>query len=571
MSADGSMFLPFRHEIVADLFAGGGGASQGIRQALGRCPDIAVNHNADAILMHEANHPRTAHYCEDVFAINPKKVTKGQPVGLAWFSPDCKHFSKAKGGKPVSKKIRGLAWDAVRWARTVKPRVIILENVEEFQDWGPIDKHGMPIKAKKGITFNRWVGYLKAAGYVVEWRELRACDYGAPTIRKRLFVIARRDGRPIVWPKPTHGTGKGLLPFRTAADCIDWNNLGHSIFLTKEEGKKVGVKRPLAPATLNRIRTGMYRYVINSADPFIINTRNGERPGQEPRVRSIDEPMWTPTAQGSQGALVTPIIAGVGGRAGQSRPRAGNEPFATCTAKADTVVVSPILVGIDNKSNGARDTWDVKEPLRTTTVENRFAMCAAFLAQHNTDMVGHDPRKPMSTIVGKGCTQAPVIVKLKGTAKHGQDVRDPLHTVQAGGMHYAAASAVLSDAPEAGDRSEQVRAFLINYYSNGSGKTGASLKKPMPTVTTEDRIGLVTIHGTEYRIVDICMRMLQPHELFAAQGFPKDYDIRPKRNGKPITSTAQVRMCGNSVCPPLAEALVRANFAHEERYEAVAA
>jgi DNA (cytosine-5)-methyltransferase 1 len=536
MSADGQGFLPFRHEIVADLFAGGGGASEGIRQALGRCPDIAVNHNADAILMHEANHPSTAHYCEDVFLVNPKKVTKGQPVGLAWFSPDCKHFSKAKGGKPVSKKIRGLAWDAVRWARTVAPRVIILENVEEFQDWGPISKTGMPIKKKKGITFKRWVGCLKAAGYVVEWRELRACDFGAPTIRKRLFVIARRDGRPIVWPKPTHGKGKGLKPFRTAADCIDWSNLGHSIFLTKEEGKKVGVKRPLAPATLNRIRTGMFRYVINSADPFIINTRNGERPGQDPRVRSIREPMWTPTAQGSQGAVVTPII-----------------------------------VGIDNKSNGARDTWDVKDPLRTTTVENRFAMCAAFLAQHNTDMVGHDPRKPMSTIVGKGCTQAPVIVKLKGTAKDGQDVREPLHTVQAGGTHYAAASAVLADADDKGDRSDLVRAFLINYYTNGSGKTGANLKNPMPTVTTEDRIGLVTIHGTEYRIVDICMRMLQAHELFAAQGFPAHYDIRPKRNGKPITSTAQVRMCGNSVCPPLAEALVRANFVHEQRYEAVAA
>jgi DNA (cytosine-5)-methyltransferase 1 len=539
MSADGQAFLPFRHELVADLFAGGGGASEGIRQALGRCPDIAVNHNADAILMHEANHPSTIHYCEDVFLVNPKKVTKGEPVGLAWFSPDCKHFSKAKGGKPVSKKIRGLAWDAVRWARIVAPRVIILENVEEFQDWGPLNKDGMPSKAKKGLTFKRWVGCLKAAGYVVEWRELRACDFGAPTIRKRLFVIARRDGRPIVWPKPTHGKEKGLKPFRTAADCIDWNNLGHSIFLTKEEGKKVGVKRPLAPATLNRIRTGMYRYVINCADPFIINTRNGERPGQDPRVRSIREPMWTPTAHGSQGAVVTPII-----------------------------------VGIDNKSNGARDTWDVKDPLRTTTVENRFAMCAAFLAQHNTDMVGHDPRKPMSTIVGKGCTQAPVIVKLKGTAKHGQDVREPLHTVQAGGTHYAAASAVLTDADVAemtGDRSDQVRAFLINYYTSGSGKTGANLKNPMPTVTTEDRIGLVTIHGTEYRIVDICMRMLQAHELFAAQGFPADYDIRPKRNGKPITSTAQVRMCGNSVCPPLAEALVRANFKHEQRYEAVAA
>jgi DNA (cytosine-5)-methyltransferase 1 len=463
-------------------------------------------------------------------------------VGLAWFSPDCRHFSKAKGKSLVSKKVRGLAWDAVRWARIVAPRVIILENVKEFLTWGPVGKDGKPVKGKEGVTFQRWLGCLKAAGYVVEWRVLRACDYGAPTIRERLFLVARRDGRKIVWPKPTHGKGRGLKPFKTAADCIDWTLPCHSIFLSKEEGKKLGVRRPLAPATLARVATGTVRFCVNNPKPFLVNTRNGERPGQDPRVRSVDQPYWTPTAQGSQGAVVTPII-----------------------------------VGIDNKSNGARDTWSAAEPLRTTTVENRFALCAAFLAQHNTDMVGHMPGKPMSTIVGKGCTQAPVIVKLKGTAKHGQDVRTPLHTVQAGGTHYALANAELADTfnLSADDlaKGHRVYAFLVKYYKSGTSNM-ARLDRPMPTVRTKDGLGLVLVHvgGGEYGvIIDICMRMLKPHELFAAQGFPASYQIDRMHNGRRLTGTEKVRMCGNSVCPPMAEAIVRANFKHESEYEALAA
>lgn len=537
---DSQGFLGFRHEIVADLFAGGGGASEGIKQALGRCPDIAVNHNANAILMHETNHPDTEHFCEDVFEINPKTATKGQPVGLAWFSPDCRHFSKAKGKCLLSKKIRGLAWDAVRWARLVAPRVIILENVEEFLTWGPIDADGRPIKEKAGVTFKRWLGCLKAAGYVVEWKVLKACDYGAPTIRKRLFLIARRDGRPIVWPKPTHGKGRGLKPFKTAADCIDWTIPCHSIFLTKEEGRKVGVKRPLVPATLNRVRAGTWKFVINNPSPFIVNTRNGERPGQDPRVRSINEPFWTPTAVGSQGAVVTPII-----------------------------------VGIDNKSNGARDAWPVDDPLRTTTVENRFALCAAFLAQNNTGEIGRAVDRPMATIVGKVGPIAPVIVKLKGTAKDGQDVRTPLHTICSSGTHFAVSETQLGGialTDEELRKGHRVYAFLMTYYTSGT-HNHHSVSKPMPTIRTKDGMSLVLVHvgGGQYRpIIDICMRMLRAHELFAAQGFPLSYQTTLMFNGKKLNATDQVRLCGNSVCPPVAEALVRANFKHETQYRAAA-
>lgn len=510
-----SLFLPLRHELIVDNFAGGGGASTGIEAAFGRPVDIAINHDPEAIAMHRMNHPQTQHYCEDVFSVDPLEVTGGQPVGLAWFSPDCKHHSKAKGGKPVEKRIRGLAWVVIKWARTVRPRVIMLENVEEFADWGPLiegaDGKTYPDKARKGLTFRRWVGQLKAAGYHVEHQQLRASDYGAPTRRKRLFVIARCDGRPIVWPKATHGKGKKAV--RTAAECIDWSLPCPSIFERK---------RSLAPATLRRIATGIQRYVIDADKPFIVPiTHTGGD-----RVHSIDEPLRTvTTARRGELALCSPTLAqtGYGEREGQS-PRA----------------------------------LDLHTPL-----------VSAFLAQHNGgthghQSYGHDVRKPVSTITGRATQQNLVtshLLKLKGTSRDGQPVGEPLHTIMSGGTHFA-----------------EVRAFLINYYSEGSGKTGASLRKPLPTIPTRDRIGLVTIEGSDYAIVDIGMRMLQPHELFAAQGFPDDYirdrgmfiNAGGRHEPRPLTKTAQVRMCGNSVCPPLSEALVRANFSHEQRYEAVA-
>lgn len=346
------LYIPLANELIVDNFAGGGGASLGIEWAFNRNVDIAINHDCEALAMHEANHPQTKHYCEDVWAVDPVKVTGGKPVGLAWFSPDCKHFSKAKGGKPVEKKIRGLAWVVVKWAKLVSPRVIMLENVEEFQDWGPLRADGTPCPIRKGMTFRRWKKQLENLGYKVECKQLRACDYGTPTIRKRLFVIARRDGLPIVWPKPTHG--KGLKPYHTAAECIDWSLACPSIFERK---------KPLAEATMRRIAKGMFRYVINAKEPFIV---------------------------------------GVGGRMGQSRPRSVEEPFQTITAKADSALVVPFITEHANASS--QRNFSAEEPLRTQCAQvkgGHFALVAAFLAQHNTGMTGHDARKPLSTITAR--------------------------------------------------------------------------------------------------------------------------------------------------------------------------
>jgi len=501
-------------EIVVDNFAGGGGASTGIEMALGRSPEIAINHDPDAISMHTVNHPDTEHYCESVWDIVPRDVVAGRPVGLVWLSPDCKHFSKAKGSTPVSKKIRGLAWVTLRWAATVRPRVIMLENVEEFQTWGPllIDSEGnaRPDPAKKGRTFNSFINALRRQGYKVEWRELRACDYGTPTIRKRLFLIARRDGAPIVWPKPTHGdpasaevkTGK-LLPWPTAADIIDWSIPCPSIFERK---------RPLAENTLRRIAKGLERFVINAAEPFIVNTRNGEREGQQPRVRGIDQPLWTVTAQGSQGAICIPKLA----------------PFITEHANASH-----------------QRNMSAAEPLRTICAQvkgGHFALVSAFLAKHYTGVVGAGLTQPLPTVttVDHNALVTSHLVKLRGTCQHGQPVTEPMPTVTAGGLHIG-----------------EVRAFLLKYYGTDST---IPCSEPLHTVTTRDRFGLVTVRGEDYQIVDIGMRMLEPHELFAAQGFPADYVIDHDAAGKKFTKTAQVARCGNAVCPPLAAALVRANL-----------
>jgi len=425
------------NEIIVDNFAGGGGASTGIELALGRSPNIAVNHDPEALCMHEANHPETMHLCGDVWDVDPVAVCGGRPVGLGWFSPDCKHFSKAKGKSVArSKKIRGLAWVVIRWARAVRPRVIILENVEEFQTWGPLDENGIPDPAKKGLTFRRWLGELKACGYEVELRELRACDYGAPTTRKRLFVIARCDGQPIVWPAATHGPA--LAPYRTAAECIDWSLPCPSIF---------DRARPLADNTMRRIARGIQRFVTGEAPPFIVGdaahalvqTGYGERPGQTPRALDLGKPMGTIVAGGAKQALV-----------------------------------------------------------------------AAFLAKHygGNETPGSSLEKPFDTITCK-------------------------------------------------DHHGLVAAFLTKYYGESHGQ---AVDTPLHTVTTLPRFGLVTVRGERYRIVDIGMRMLTPRELFRGQGFPDTYVIDPVFRGKRMTATAQVRMCGNSVSPVVARALVAANF-----------
>lgn len=447
--------MNFHRELIVDNFAGGGGASTGIEAALGRPVDIAINHDADAIAMHLVNHPHTRHYCESVWDIDPREVCGGRPVGLAWFSPDCKHFSKAKGGKPVNKNIRGLAWVVVRWAKTVRPRVICLENVEEFLTWGPL-AGDRPDPCRKGETFRRWKLQLEKLGYAVEHRELRACDYGAPTIRKRLFVVARCDGAPICWPEPTHGPeGSGLRPYRTAADIIDWSLPCPSIF---------GRRKPLAENTLRRIARGIQRFVIDSPEPFIVRIGH-----------TAAEPLGTVTAGGGgKSALVAAFLA---------------------------------------KHYGGNYTGpgvDLRDPLHTVTTQDHHHLVTSNL------------------------------LKLRGTCRDGQAVTDPMPTVTAGGMHVG-----------------EVRAFLLKYYGTNIGQ---DCSDPLQTVTSKHRFGLVTVHGEPYQIVDIGMRMLEPHELFAAQGFPADYIHDRDAHGNPITKTAQVARCGNAVCPPVAESLVAANF-----------
>jgi DNA (cytosine-5)-methyltransferase 1 len=545
--------------LVIDSFAGGGGASTGIEAALGRPVDYAINHDAEALAMHAANHPATMHLSKNVWQIDPLELVGRRPVALAWFSPDCKHFSKAKGGRPVRRAVRDLAWVAVLWARRARPAVIMLENVEEFRDWGPlVEKDGawVPCPDRKGEIFARWVAELRRLGYRVEWRCLRACDYGAPTIRRRLFLIARRDGLPIVWPAPTHADPRaiaagqpdvaGLKPYRTAAGIIDWSLPCPSIFLTREEGRARGVKRPLAEATMRRIARGVVRYVLDAAEPFVVPvTHHGDD-----RVHGAAEPLRTVTAaHRGEFALIAPYFAGVGGRAGQSPERPVNAPYHTMTAKADTVLVAPSLIqsGYGERAGQAPRSLDVHEPLGTVVAGGaKHALVAAFLAQHNTDMVGHDARAPLSTIVGKGCTQAVVsagLLNLKGADRRDGPVSAPAFTQTSGGNHQA-----------------EIRAFLVKYYGAGIGQ---GCGDPLHTAPTRDRFGLVTVEiaGEPWVIADIGMRMLTPRELFRAQGFPDSYIIDPVIDGRKLTKTAQIRMCGNSVCPPVAEALVRANIA----------
>jgi DNA (cytosine-5)-methyltransferase 1 len=464
------MQLDLFREIIVDNFAGGGGASTGIEMATGLSVDIAINHDPDAIAMHKVNHPDTEHYCESVWDVDPVKAVKGRKVGLAWFSPDCKHFSKAKGGKPVEKKIRGLAWIAVKWAIAVKPRVIMLENVEEFKTWGPLTNDGYPDEKQKGKTFNSFVKALESLGYKVEFKELRACDYGAPTIRKRFFMVARCDGKPIVWPKPTHGdpnslevqAGK-LTPWRAAEEVIDWSIGTPSIF---------NRKKSLADNTMRRIARGIERFVINNPKPFIV------RIGQ----------------------------TGFGGDRLQYEL---DKPLTTITTKAEHCLVTPFLATYytETTENGVRGQT-LQEPIATIPTANRFGLVTAFVAQHYKTSIGHSLGQPLGAIT----------------------------TV---------------------NKASLVAAFLTKYYGSDLGQ---SLNDPLHTVTTRDRFGLVTIHGQNYQIIDIGMRMLQPHELFAAQGFPSNYIIDRDFEGKVYSKSKQVARCGNAVPPPFADALVRANL-----------
>ncbi|MGG3012267.1 DNA cytosine methyltransferase [Brevibacillus parabrevis] len=529
-------------EIIVDNFAGGGGASTGIELATGRSVDIAINHDPAAIAMHRANHPESEHYCESVWDVDPREVTRGRPVGLCWLSPDCKHFSKAKGGKPKEKGIRGLAWVALRWAATVRPRVIMLENVEEFKTWGPLLKDGMPDPKNKGREFNAFVNALRRQGYQVDHRELRACDYGAPTIRKRFFLIARCDGRPIVWPKPTHGDPESaavksgqLKPWRTASEIIDWSLPCPSIFERK---------KPLAENTLRRIARGIQRFVIDNPKPFIV--RIGQTGFGGDRLQyEVDQPLTTITTK-AEHLLVTPVLGvNTSGHPGSSL----SDPLRTITTGGHHMLVSPTLVqtGYGERKGQAPRSLDLQKPLRTVVAGgSKHALVAAFLAQYHSETANHEARgqtmdRPILTLdtSNRYALVTSNLVKMRGT-NIGQRVDDPLQTVTAGGNDFG-----------------EVRAFLMAYYGSSVGQKA---DEPLGTVTTRDRFGLVTIHGQDYQIVDIGMRMLEPHELFAAQGFPETYIIDRDADGKSYPKSAQVARCGNSVPPPFAEALVRVNL-----------
>lgn len=434
--------------LIIDSFAGGGGASTGIKTATGRDPDIAINHNAEAMAMHKANHPGTKHYIEDIWGVDPIAVTGGQPVDLMWLSPDCTHFSKAKGGAPKSPRIRGLAWIATKWAKAVRPKTIILENVEEFKTWGPLDKEGNPIKELAGQTFKVFIRQLRDLGYTLEYRELVACDYGAPTSRKRFFLIANFNNAPVYWPEPTHGPGRDNA-YRSAAGCIDWSIPCPSIF---------GRSNPLAEKTLKRIAKGVVKFVLADSDPYISKIPYSKHHHEQDIAAFLSQYHSETTSREVRGQSLN----------------------------------DPMLV-IDSNP--------------------RYALAACSLTRQFGTSTGQAIDQPMLTVM-----------------------------------------------PDGSGKTGLVSAFLTKYY--GNEKDGCHLTEPMDTITSKDRMGLVSvaIGGEDYIITDIGLRMLQPRELFNAQGFPADYIIDPIYNGRPMTKKAQVRMCGNSVCPPVADALVRANY-----------
>lgn len=627
-------------EIVVDLFAGGGGASEAIKQATGVDPHLAYNHDELAIGMHAANHPLTQHHREDIWHADPRVDVAGRPIGWFHASPDCTHFSQAKGGQPRSRKTRALSWVVLKWVGQLRradqvngtntaPRIISMENVWQILTWGPLvakrckdtgrvikmdgtvaargervpveNQQLVPDKRHSGRTWRQFVAALRALGYAVEWRKLVASDYGAGTSRERLFLLGRRDGEAIVWPEPTHGSAPGQKPRVTAADCLDFSIPCPSIFTRA---------RPLADATMRRIAKGVMRHVINSADPFIVPVthQGGDRvhsvrealrtitaanrgelmlsaPELAPfltehanasrqRTMASDEPLPTVCAgvKGGHFSVVSPILAGVGGRAGQSEPRSGGEPLYTMTTKADTALVAPHLVKFRGDSVGTAAT----DPVPTITsgagaarpagAAHALGAAAASLVTLRRNMVGADARTPLTTVAAQAEHHALMTAFLEQAnggfyQGAGNDARDPVSTITASGSQQRLVSAdlvQLSPDQEAG--ALRVAAFLVKYY--GTGANVPTLRDPVDTVTTRDRLALVTvvIKGTPYIIVDIGLRMLKPRELFRAQGFPVTYIIDRTADGTVLKITAQVRMCGNSVSPPPFYALIDANL-----------
>ncbi|WP_312680984.1 DNA cytosine methyltransferase [Stenotrophomonas chelatiphaga] len=634
-------------EIVVDLFAGGGGASEGLKQALGVDPALAYNHDELAIGMHAANHPLTQHHREDIWHADPRVDVAGRPIGWFHASPDCTHFSQAKGGQPRSRKTRALSWVVLKWVGQLRradalygtntaPRIISMENVWQILTWGPLvakrckatgrvlrmdgtvaergervpvdNQQLVPDKRHSGRTWDQFVAALRALGYVVEWKKLIASDFGAGTSRERLFLIARRDGEAIVWPKASHGAGPGQQPRVSAADCLDFSIPCPSIF---------GRKRDLADATMRRVAKGVMRHVLQAADPFVVPVPSAcadnsaaaaafiaeHANASNQRTMAADEPLRTVCAgvKGGHFSVVTPILAGVGGRAGQTEPRSGADPLYTMTAKADTALVAPSLVKFRGDSIG----HPVTDPVPTITsgagakrpagAAHALGIAAASLVTLRNNMVGADAGAPLSTIAAQGGHHAlatAFVEQANGGFYQGagNDARDPVSTITASGSQQRLVTAHLmtntsahrgaggSDpvptitsvgnqalvectlSQEQIEGAERVAAFLVKYY--GTGANAPSLLDPMATVTTKDRLALVTvvIKGTPYVIVDIGLRMLKPHELFRAQGFPQGYIIDRTANGTPLKTTAAVRMVGNSVSPPPLRALAEANL-----------
>lgn len=610
-------------EIIVDNFAGGGGASTGIELATGRVVDIAINHDPDAILMHRTNHPHTMHYQASVWDVDPVEVCRGRPVGLAWFSPDCKHFSKAKGGKPVDKNIRGLAWIVLRWAGTVRPRVIILENVEEFQTWGPV-RRGRPVKSKTGQTFRQWLGQLEALGYTVEWRELVAADYGAPTTRKRFFLIARSDERPIVWPEPTHapadsqevkaGTKK---PWRSAAEIIDWNLPTPSIFATKEEVRErygVAAVRPLARNTMRRVARGVDKFVIRSASPFLVIVNHaGEFRGQglaEPLQTitakhgygvaspvmapltmhnnqnavgtSITDPVNTITGTGAGGhqMLITPTLAAIGQTGGGDRCRSMEEPTHTQVSKAEECVVCPAMIQYHTEQTERVRGQGVTDPIMTIDASNRYGLAAATLTKYYNGDHNQDAAAPLHTITTRdreGVTVANLSKFYGGVV--GAAASDPLptvtavdhnalqtaHMVKMKGTNLGGQAQDPLQTITAGGGHHGVVATRIVKAEPGADlqnwpKIRAALNEFCDYHLEDTEVILFSIGGAWYFMADIGLRMLTPRELYRANGFPDDYKIDRDYTGKEYGKTKQVARCGNAVPPPFATALVRANL-----------
>lgn len=530
----------YKNRLIIDLFAGGGGVSVGIKQALGVDPDIAVNHDKIAIAMHMQNFPNTKHFQEDIWGVDPLKATEGKPVLLLHGSPDCTHFSRAKGSKPVSKKIRGLAWVLLRWAAITHPDVITMENVPEFVTWGPL-RRGRPIKSKSGQTFKKFVDQMQGLGYTVEYRNLIAADYGAPTTRKRFFLIARRDGKPIVWPEPTHCKREqcailGLKPWRSAAECIDWSLPCPSIFERKKS---------LSQATMKRIARGLKKFVMENPEPFIVPIGYGESPHQEPRLHDIKNPLPTIVAGGCKHYLISPHLMQMNY---QNKPQSLTEPLTTVVSVNHHYLCAPLLLPMGYPDHDGQRTADITEPVPTITAgggKNGLASItlAPWIEQHYSKGSGSVVSDPLPTVVGvnKNYQCAAFLIQNFGGGYRGagKALEDPLPTVTAV------------------DHSSLVNAFLVSYYQ-GENHSG-SLCEPLGTVTTKDRFGLVRIDKHDYKIVDIGMRMLQPKELYKAQGFPDWYVYDRTEFGGFITKTEQIAKCGNSVPPPFAKALAEAN------------